>query len=254
MTARDTLISREENLAMFNDIAGRYDLMNKVISFGQDRGWRKTAVRALAPKAGGRYLDIGCGTADLALDILKAAPDALVTGIDPSAGMLGVGKNKVRIKKVDKQVTLSIGDAVRLPFADNVFDGIILGFVIRNVEQRNTALKEMYRVIRPSGRLVILELGVPKNAAVKPFFHFHTRTLVPLCAKLFTEKGAYDYLIRSVEAFPPPDAFLQSIRAAGFTETKASPLTFGAVNLFYGEKPDRLSSPDESRGYRGKNR
>lgn len=236
MTGRDTLISREENLAMFNTIARRYDLMNKVISLGQDSSWRKVAVKVLAPKPRERFLDIGCGTADLSVDILKSVPDATVMGIDPSDAMLYVGKQKVVHQKLDERISLAIGDAVHLPFADGVFDGIILGFVIRNVTQRNMALAEMFRVLRSSGRLVILELGVPKNGAVKPFFRLHTRTLVPFFAKLFTEKGAYDYLIRSVEAFPPPDAFVESIQAAGFTKTKASPLTFGAVNVFYGEK------------------
>ena len=115
-------------------------------------------------------------------------------------------------------------------------NGIILGFVIRNVEDRLAALKEMYRVLTPGGRLVILELGVPANRALRPFFHLHTRTLVPLSAKLFTEKGAYDYLIRSVEAFPPPPAFLQLMDTAGFVRAASKPLTFGAVNLFTAEK------------------
>jgi len=236
MTGRDALISREENLAMFNDIARRYDLMNKVISLGRDRAWRRVAVGALSPRANGRYLDIGCGTADLGLDILRAAPKASVIGVDPSEGMLRVGNRKIAADARADRISLCIGDAVHLPVADGVFDGIILGFVIRNVEARSAALREMHRVLKPSGRLVILELGVPKSAVVKPFFHLHTRTLVPLSAKLFTEKDAYDYLIRSVEAFPPPEVFVESIRDAGFSDAATTSLTFGAVNVFTGTK------------------
>ena len=236
MTKRDTLISREENLAMFDDIAKRYDLMNRVISLGLDRSWRKTAVQSLAPTDDGHYLDIGCGTADLGLDILKVAPAARIVGIDPSLGMLKAGLRKVQDRACEEKISLTVGDATRLPFRDASFDGIILGFVIRNVEDRLAALKEMHRVLNPGGRLVILELGVPANRALRLFFHLHTHTLVPLSAKLFTEKGAYDYLIRSVEVFPPPQAFLEFMDAAGFVRTASTPLTFGAVNLFTGER------------------
>ncbi len=237
---RDTLISKEENLAMFNQIARRYDGMNRLISLGLDRGWRKSAVTLLFDRTRTRVLDLGCGTADLALDVARAEDSSRIVGLDPSLGMLREGVRKVDAADFRSRIDFGVGDATALPFSDASFDGIVLGFVIRNVAQRMRALLEMGRVLMPGGRLVILELGVPENRFFSFFHHLHTRTLVPVAARLFAEKGAYDYLIRSVEAFPAPRRFVEEMRSAGFSNAGFSPLTLGAVNLFYGDVDKRV--------------
>jgi demethylmenaquinone methyltransferase/2-methoxy-6-polyprenyl-1,4-benzoquinol methylase len=233
---RDTLISKSENLVMFNQIAKRYDLMNRIISLGLDRSWRKAAVKLLLRQDMDLVLDIGCGTADLALDIAKVSSVSRIIGIDPSFNMLKEGHRKMDAAFLRDRISLTVGDATILPFGSEVFDGIVLGFVIRNVEQRRLALLEMVRVLRPGGRLVILELGIPKNAFFSFCHRIHTRTLVPLAAAAFADKGAYGYLIHSVEAFPSPEFFVEEMRTAGFQDAAFLPLTLGAVNVFYGNK------------------
>ena len=234
---RDTLIAKDENQAMFDEIARRYDLMNRLISLGLDKSWRKKAIQTLGPKADGLYLDIGAGTGDLSYGLAKAQPTAKVIGLDPSFGMLTFGKKKARDAAIEDRVTFTMGDAMALPFSDNRFDGVILGFCIRNVENRAGALGEMQRVLKPGGRLTILELTTPEHGLQALLHKIHTTTTIPAAARLLSLSRAYSYLVRSVRAFPVSSEFDGQVQAAGFVATSFTPLTFGTATIFTGVKP-----------------
>jgi demethylmenaquinone methyltransferase / 2-methoxy-6-polyprenyl-1,4-benzoquinol methylase len=233
---RDTLISKSENRMMFDAIARKYDLMNRIISLGRDAAWRKKAIEALSLTPFARVLDVGSGTGDLAIDIVRTAPQVEVVGLDPAVGMLTVGREKMRRVASDKPVSIVVGDAMTLPFSDEVFDGVVLGFCIRNVEDRLAAVREFRRVLKPSGRLVILELTVPKNPLLSFGHLLYTGSVIPLVSFVVTKKGAYDYLVKSVRAFPKADAFLSAMTAVGFRRGSAMSLMLGSVTLFVLEK------------------
>ncbi len=222
---------------MFDRIAKRYDLMNRLISLGLDRSWRRRTLRTLAPRPGGRYLDIGAGTGDLSLGVLGYEPAATVVGLDPARGMLFLGREKAIQAGVEDRVDFVVGDAQMLPFSDASFDGVVLGFCIRNVERRQQALDEMHRVLVPGGQLVILELALPQRGAFRLLHRIHTGTAIPLAARLLSLSSAYEYLVKSVRAFPPPHEFMDQVRAAGFADTEYIPLTLGSVTIFTGQKP-----------------
>lgn len=233
---RDTLTTAAENRAMFNTLARQYDRMNRLISLGLDRRWRRRAVACLAPVPGGRYLDIGTGTADLCLEILSQQPDATVVGLDPATSMLALGAEKVAAADLTAQVALLSGDATLLPFADAEFDGIVAGFSIRNVEDRQRALFEMHRVLKAGHRTAILELTTPTSRLFSAGYRLYSATFIPLAAALLTEASAYRYLRRSIAAFPSGGAFLEKLYQAGFSKAFAIPLLGGAATIFVGEK------------------
>lgn len=233
-SSRDTLIAADENRVMFDRIARRYDLMNKIISLGLDGRWRERAIERLSPVSGGRYLDVGAGTGDLLLQIVKRAPEATGIGIDPSAAMLAVGRDKIRARGLEERIHLRTGDAMDLPFDDDTFDGVILGFAIRNVEDRQKALCEFKRVLKPGARLVILELTVPERPVSRLCHRLYTGTVVPTAARLLSIRTAYAYLVDSVRAFPRNQEFEAMMRTAGFEDAASEPLTLGTVSIFYG--------------------
>ena len=231
---RDSLISGDENRRMFDAIARRYDPMNRLISLGLDRSWRRRAVEVLGPVRGERYLDVGTGTGDLALEILRQQPGAEVVGIDPAEEMLAIARTKIEEAGVASAVSLQPGDATALPFADGAFAGVITGFCIRNVEDRLGALTEMRRVSSPGGRLVVLELSVPASGTMAALHRGFSHTFLPLAARLASRSSAYSYLVESVEAFPAPQQFLAMLEDAGFEEIEAIPLAGGVVSVFVG--------------------
>ncbi len=232
----DTLISAAENRDMFARVAPKYDRMNRLISMGLDVRWRRAAIGALAPAGGGTYLDVGCGTADLCLDILRAQPEAKVTGLDPVEEMLEIGRAKVRQGGTTGSVELIKGDALDLPFEEGRFQGIVSGFCIRNITDRDKAFREMYRVLEQSGRVVILELGLPDSAFLRLLHGIHGRCLVPVAARCAGLSDAYSYLMDSIQAFPGPSAVTDEMRAAGFSCAPVRRLNGGIVNLFAGAK------------------
>ena len=228
---RDTLTTADENRRMFDGIAGRYDLLNRVLSLGQDRRWRRRAVGELAPQAGERYLDVGCGTGDVALEVLRQCPDARVTGLDPSRGMLALAQ-----RKAGGAVGYVVGDALALPFADGVFAGVAMAFCFRNVVDRLGAAQEMRRVTAPGGRVVVLELTVPEKRLARFGHRFYNRWLVPLVGRLLAgRRGAYQYLADSIEAFPKAADIAELLAEAGLQRVRHVPMTAGAVTLFVGE-------------------
>jgi demethylmenaquinone methyltransferase/2-methoxy-6-polyprenyl-1,4-benzoquinol methylase len=217
---------------MFDQIAGRYDLLNRVMSMGIDQSWRRKTVAALALPEGARVLDLATGTADLAMMIARLHPSAQVIGSDPSARMLEVGTDKVERDGLAERVALEIGDAQALPYEDDSFDGCCIAFGIRNVPDRNAALAEMARVTRPGGRVAVLELGEPSVGWLSPVARFHVRKVIPRIGGMLSGSKEYKYLQESIAAFPAAEEFADQMRAAGLDVIDVKPLTFGACTLY----------------------
>lgn len=224
--------------AMFDRIAGRYDLLNRILSLGRDGAWRRRAVRALELRPGRRYLDVATGTADVAIEIGRVESTARIDGIDPASEMLAEGRAKIeRRQRLRGRIELHRGGIEQLPFADGTFDGAIIAFGIRNVVDRRGGLREMTRVVRPGARVVVLELTEPTRGWVAPLARLYVRHLVPRLGGLLAREPEYRYLQESIAAFPPPGTFLDLMREAGLVETSAAPLTFGVCHLFVGRRP-----------------
>ncbi|MEZ4362289.1 MAG: bifunctional demethylmenaquinone methyltransferase/2-methoxy-6-polyprenyl-1,4-benzoquinol methylase UbiE [Kofleriaceae bacterium] len=227
---------------MFDRIAGRYDFLNRVLSLGIDRSWRKRTVRALAlgdePR---RVLDLATGTGDLAIAVARTHPRAEVIGIDPSAGMLDVGRRKVRARGLDGRVELRLGDAQALELAPDSFDAVTIAFGIRNVPDRLAGLREMARVARPGGKVAVLELGEPRRGLLARGVRFHTHRVVPWLGGLLSGQREYRYLQRSIAAFPDADTFAGMMTSAGLRVTNVRPMMFGVCTLFVAEKPGAAS-------------
>lgn len=223
--------------AMFDRIAGRYDLLNRLTSLGLDQSWRRAAVEALTPPSRAELLDLATGTADLALVIASRYPDARVWGLDPGLRMLGFGQRKLEGDPRAGRVGLVAGLAEALPFADGSLDGCTMAFGIRNVPERGAALAEIARATRPGGRLVILELTTPRGRGPLAILaRAHIRHLVPRLGAWLSGWNEYRYLERSIAAFPPPDRFAGTIAAHGWRSVRTRRLGFGACTLFVADR------------------
>lgn len=218
--------------AMFDRIATRYDRLNRIISFGMDKGWRARLVRTLALPANARALDVATGTADVAIAIADMHADATVVGLDPSVNMLEVGKTK--IVRFGDRVSLVEGDAQALPFTNASFDGACISFGIRNVPDRQKGLREMHRVVKPGGRVVVLELGEPHGGPVSFFARLHVHHIVPRLGAYLSRAPEYRYLQRSIAAFPSAEAFADMMREAGLRDVTIQRLAFGAAHIYCG--------------------
>jgi demethylmenaquinone methyltransferase / 2-methoxy-6-polyprenyl-1,4-benzoquinol methylase len=219
---------------MFDTIARRYDLLNRVISLGLDQGWRKKTAQALALGPDATVLDLATGTGDLALVIAREHPSARVIAVDPSRGMLDVAAAK--IGPSGARIELRLGDAQALDLPDQSVDAVTMSFGIRNVPDRPRALREMARVTKPGGRVAILELSEPRQGVFGALARFHIHEVVPRIGGAISGAREYSYLQRSIAAFPPPDAFAALMEEAGLSGVSASPLSFGVVCLFVGTK------------------
>lgn len=217
---------------MFDAIAQRYDLLNRIISLGIDQRWRRRTVASLALKDEGEVLDLATGTADLAIMTARKHPGVRVVGVDPSENMLAVGREKVARAGLGDHVTLEAGDAERLAFEDGRFDGITMAFGIRNVPDRAAALREMARVTRHGGRVAILELSEPRSGLLAALARVHIHTIVPWMGALLSGAREYRYLHESIAAFPPPESFADLMRANGLEVLEVAPLTFGVACLY----------------------
>lgn len=235
----DALISAEENRAMFDRIAGYYDGTNRILSIGLDVYWRRRGVAKLSAKPGGTYLDVGCGTGDIALEILRQSPQSRVVGIDPSVGMLELGREKVAAAGLSQSISLMQGDVLKLGFEAASFDGAITSFCIRNVTRRKQALQEILRVVKPGGVLVIVELTEPGGPIMKPLFRIYSRIVMPAVTKVMSSVPAYRYLTDSMADFPRPQVFAELMADAGFVNMGFVHLTGGIVTLFWGTAPPR---------------
>ncbi len=236
----DSLISAEENRAMFDYIARYYDGTNRILSLSLDLRWRRQAVDALAPIAGRTYLDVGCGTGDMAVEILRRSPRSKVVGIDPSEGMLEVGREKVKAAGLGESISLLRGNVLDLDYEDNSFDGAITAFCIRNVTDRRRGLEEIRRVLRPGSRLVILELTEPQGPIMRPLFRTYAFVVMPLVTLAMSSASAYRYLANSMADFPKPGTFLSILGEAGFVNTKHAHMTGGIVTVFEGLVPAKV--------------
>lgn len=217
---------------MFDGIAERYDLLNRIISLGIDQSWRRRTVDSLQLGANSHALDLATGTADLALLTARRVPECRITGVDPSRNMLDVGRKKVRAAGLEDRIDLQEGDAARLPFADDTFDGTTIAFGIRNVPDRDQGMREMARVTRPGGRIAILELSEPRGGIMGPLARFHVHTVVPWVGGLLSGSREYRYLQKSIAAFPPADQFAAQMEACGLRVLEVAPLTFGVAHLY----------------------
>jgi len=218
--------------AMFDRIARRYDMVNRVLSLGLDKGWRRRTVRRLQLGERARVLDVASGTGDLAIDIARMTPGATVVGLDPSKNMLAIAGDKVARRGLAERISFVIGDAQELPYQSCEMDAATIAFGIRNVPDRPRALRELARVVRPGGRVAVLELGEPRAGVLGRAARLHTRHVVPRLGALLSGAREYAYLQRSIAAFPPADEFAQIMEQAGLHVLEVIPLTFGACTLF----------------------
>ena len=216
---------------MFDNIAANYDFLNHSLSFGMDYYWRRKAIKQLTnnPQT---ILDVATGTADFAISACRIK-DGKITGIDISEGMINVGKEKIKKKGLENRIDLQIADSENLPFSDNRFDAITAGFGVRNFENLEKGLSEMYRVVSPNGMIAILEPSKPKAFPLKQIYNIYFHKVLPFIGKLISkDNSAYTYLPNSVEAFPNQDKLIPQLKNIGFNNCKHIPLTFGIVDLY----------------------
>jgi demethylmenaquinone methyltransferase/2-methoxy-6-polyprenyl-1,4-benzoquinol methylase len=230
--ASSTLSKKTQVAEMFNNIAGNYDFLNHFLSMGIDKGWRKKAIAAIAEVKPKNILDVATGTADLAIAATATNPD-LITGVDIAVQMLDEGRKKITAKNLANIITLETGDSEALRFADNSFDAVMCAYGVRNFEHLEAGLSEMCRVMRPGGKLAILEFSQPTHFPVKNFYNFYFRNILPLMGKLVSKHNrAYTYLPESVKAFPQGKELCSILERCGFKQANARPLTFGITTLY----------------------
>lgn len=227
---------RERVEEMFDSIASRYDLLNRVLSAGIDKNWRRKAINELKEIQPERILDIATGTADLALEAMRLKPVEII-GLDISNKMLDIGRHKIMQSGFQGVIRLEQGDSESIPYPDGHFDAITVSFGVRNFEHLEKGLKEMLRVLKPGGKVVILEFSQPTKFPIKQFYSFYSHTILPFVGQLLSrQRSAYEYLPASVSAFPYGVQFTRILSACGFKHTKAAPLTFGIASIYTGTK------------------
>ena len=236
--ASTTSLANPGSGQMFDRIARRYDFVNRVISLGLDQRWRRRTVAALQLGDRPRVLDLATGTGDLAICIAKSRDNAQVIGLDPSTEMLAVARTTVERRGLADRIELVVGDAQQLPYASCEMDAATIAFGIRNVPDRAAALREMARVVRPGGRIAILELGEPRGRVLGRVARFHTHHVVPRIGALLSGKREYHYLQRSIAAFPPAEEFAALMQRCGLHVVEVVPLSFGACTLYVATPED----------------
>lgn len=223
---------------MFGDIAPRYDFLNRLLSFGIDRRWRKKAVQEIHRSPSAKILDIATGTGDVALEIAKQMPSSIsITGIDFSGEMIALAREKVEARELSPRISFTVAPCEEIPFPEATFDAITIAFGIRNVIDRNLGLQEMHRVLKSGGQVIILEFSTPKSAFFRWIYHFYFHTILPRIASLFSRFEAYKYLPESVSEFPDTKKFKEMMTNAGFINVRHKSLTFGISTIYVGEKP-----------------
>lgn len=227
---------KEEVREMFNNISGKYDFLNHFLSLGIDKIWRKKAIKALREINPEKVLDIATGTGDFALAALALNPKEIV-GLDLSPGMVSVGQKKMEKKGVTNIIKLVVGDSENLPFDDNYFDALTVGFGVRNFENLEKGLSEMLRVVRPGGKLVILEFSKPKKFPIKQAFGFYSKNIIPFLGKnISKDEKAYAYLPESVAAFPEGKKFTDILDKVGYKSVEAKLVSGGIATIYSGIK------------------
>ena len=227
---------KKQVASMFDNISGHYDFLNHFLSLGIDILWRKKAIRLLKPDQPKLILDIATGTGDFAIEVLALKPDKVI-GVDISQGMLEVGKKKLKKKGLDHLIELQMGDSERLLFDDNKFDAIIVAFGVRNFEHLEQGLKDMHRVLKSGGKVVILEFSKPRTFPFKQVYQFYFKWILPKIGRLISkDNSAYTYLPESVNEFPDGENFLGILEKTGFKQTECKPLTLGISSIYTGIK------------------
>ncbi|MGZ4078499.1 MAG: bifunctional demethylmenaquinone methyltransferase/2-methoxy-6-polyprenyl-1,4-benzoquinol methylase UbiE, partial [Bacteroidia bacterium] len=208
----------------------------QLLSMGIHKGWRRKAIRLLQDKKPKTILDIATGTGDFAIEAMKLNPEK-ITGVDISEGMLKFGIEKINKLGLQNKIELKLGDSESLPFPENSFDAITVGFGVRNFENLEKGINDIYRVLNPAGMIAILEFSKPRKFPIKQFYNFYFKIITPAIGKLFSkDSSAYTYLPESVNAFPDGQEFLEVLKKAGFKETKAIPVTFGIASIYIAKK------------------
>jgi len=231
-----TLGKKEQVTKMFDEVSSNYDFLNRVLTFGLDIGWRKKVVRLVenhsANKKEIKFLDIATGTGDLAI-MLSKVKKAKITGLDISKGMLDVGIKKVKAKNLDNRIDMVLGDSENLPFDDNTFDAITVGFGVRNFEDLDKGLQEIHRVLKEDGIFVVLETSQPEKFPMKHLFKFYSKYIIPTVGGLFSkDKSAYDYLPESAAKFPYGKSFCNILQKNGFNNAIDNPVAFGISTIY----------------------
>ena len=232
----ETGSKKEQVAAMFNNIAPKYDMLNHVLSMGVDVLWRKKAVKLLKSGNPKLMLDIATGTGDFAIECLKLNPDKII-GVDISKGMVDVGIEKVKNKKLEGKIELRVADSENLPFETSTFDAITVAFGVRNFEDLKKGLSEMNRVLKPSGQVAVLEFSKPTAFPIKQLYNFYFKRILPLIGRLVSkDTSAYTYLPESVQAFPDGENFAAIMREVGFKEIKIHKVSFGIATIYHAKK------------------
>jgi demethylmenaquinone methyltransferase/2-methoxy-6-polyprenyl-1,4-benzoquinol methylase len=233
---KESASKKDEVAEMFNNISKRYDFLNHFLSLGIDKIWRRKAIKQLESIQPKRILDIATGTGDFAIAALKLNPEEVV-GVDISQGMLDVGIEKMKKKKLDGIVKMQIGDSEKLPFEDGSFDALTVGFGVRNYQDLEKGLADMLRILRPGGKAIILEFSKPKKFPIKQLFGFYSKRLIPFIGKTISkDRRAYEYLPESVEAFPEGEAFEAILKKIGYTDVKSKLVSGGIATIYSGIK------------------
>ncbi len=232
----DSSTKKQQVARMFDSISGRYDFLNHFLSLGIDILWRKKAIsllRDLQPKI---ILDVATGTGDFSIEALSLKPEKII-GVDISEGMLEVGRQKMRTRKIDSIIELRLGDSENLPFTDNFFDAVIVAFGVRNFEDMKGGLTEMLRVVKPGGKVIVLEFSRPSKFPMKQLYSVYFTTILPLIGRWVSrDQAAYRYLPESVQAFPDGKDFVKILSDIGYKNPQCNPLTFGISSLYWGTK------------------
>jgi demethylmenaquinone methyltransferase/2-methoxy-6-polyprenyl-1,4-benzoquinol methylase len=234
---KDQSKGKKEQVAnMFNSISPQYDFLNHLLSGGIDIIWRKKAIKLLQNKGIKTMLDIATGTGDFAIEALKINPEKIV-GVDISEGMLSVGIEKIKKMRLEKTIQLQKGDSEKLPFSDNSFDAVIVSFGVRNFENLQKGLSDMFRVTKPGGYCLILEFSNPRSFPMKQLYTFYSKYCLPFLGKMISkDPSAYTYLPESVKAFPDGPEFIQIFKSVGYSETNWIPMTGGICSIYIGQK------------------
>jgi len=234
---KDQSKSKKEQVAnMFNTISPQYDFLNHLLSGGIDIIWRKKAIKLLQNKGIKSMLDIATGTGDFAIEALKINPEKII-GVDISEGMLSFGQEKIRKMGLEKTIQLQKGDSEKLPFSDNSFDAVIVSFGVRNFENLQKGLSDMFRVTKPGGYCLILEFSNPRYFPMKQLYTFYSKYCLPFLGKMISkDPSAYSYLPESVKAFPDGPEFIQIFKSVGYSETNWIPMTGGICSIYIGQK------------------
>ncbi|MEJ2883156.1 bifunctional demethylmenaquinone methyltransferase/2-methoxy-6-polyprenyl-1,4-benzoquinol methylase UbiE [Pedobacter sp. GR22-6] len=232
-----TASKKEQVASMFNNISGTYDFLNHFMSLGIDIIWRKKAIRELKSIQPRIMLDVATGTGDFAFEAIKILQPEKIIGVDISEGMLDVARKKIQERDLQHIFSVQMGDSEGLHFNDDHFDAITVAFGVRNYQNLEKGLADMYRVLKPGGKMVILEFSKPRAFPVKQGYNFYFKHITPMLGKLFSkDHRAYEYLPESVAAFPDGDAFLSLMQKVGFKHTKDRRLTFGISAIYTGIK------------------